>query len=158
MDDAFGEIVEDGDLLLTEDYMMNVFKSLATKIPPFEEYLTYMFDSKQSSPVGSRKLEDKILPWGVLRDELFHPTRSDIVQSNSVSAELAVHGAARFCVEFRDETKATANYVAVINGKKCMNNVTDEERVASRGVDASNSISLRVCMLHQRWGYSLLPR
>ena len=51
MDDVFGEIVEDGDLLLDEDYMMNVFKSLAVKIPPFEEYLTYMFDFKQSSPV-----------------------------------------------------------------------------------------------------------
>ena len=43
-DKAFAEITKDGNLMLDDDFMMNVFEKLAKKINPFKEYLTYMFE------------------------------------------------------------------------------------------------------------------
>ena len=53
MDKAFAEITKDGNLKLDDDFMMNTFEPLAKKINPFKEYLTYMFEERQSCPVGS---------------------------------------------------------------------------------------------------------
>ena len=44
MDNSFTEITKDGNLMLDDDFMMNVFETLAKKINPFKEYLTYMFE------------------------------------------------------------------------------------------------------------------
>ena len=43
MDKAFAEITKDGNLMLDDDFMMNIFEPLAKKIKPFKEYFTYMF-------------------------------------------------------------------------------------------------------------------
>ena len=47
-----------------------------------EKYLIYMFEKKESSPMGSRKEQEKVLPWDLLICELFYPTTKDIIQSN----------------------------------------------------------------------------
>ena len=53
MDKAFAEITTDGNLMLDDDFMMNIFEPLAKKIKPFKEYLTYMFEEQQSCSVVS---------------------------------------------------------------------------------------------------------
>lgn len=141
MDQAFAEIIEDGDMMLDDDFMMEIFKPLARSIEPFQDYLTFIFEGKRSNRVGSRAEEDKVLPWHLVREELFFPTRKDIIQSTEFSAVLAVEAAAVFRIEFRDARKATAKYLSDINGAKSMKNVTAAERLAGRGIDASNSIS-----------------
>ena len=79
MDDAFEKVSIDGNLLLDEDFMMGIFDPLVRTMPPFEEYLNYIFDGKTSSPVGSRSEEDKIFPFHLLKTELFCATRRDIL-------------------------------------------------------------------------------
>ena len=58
LDNVFGEIADKGHLLLDEDFMMGIFKPLIAKIPPFQQYLTYMFDERMSCLVGSRQEDD----------------------------------------------------------------------------------------------------
>ena len=40
MEKAFAKITKDGNLMLDDDFMMNILKQLAKKIKPFKEYLT----------------------------------------------------------------------------------------------------------------------
>jgi len=58
LDNAFGEIADEGHLLLDEDFMMGTFQPLVNKIAPFQQYLTYMFDERRSCLVGSRQEDD----------------------------------------------------------------------------------------------------
>ena len=48
-----------------------------------------------------------------------------------------------FRVQFRDKRKATAKYLKAIKGSKSMARgmASREERIAGRGIDATNSIS-----------------
>ena len=144
MDKAFAKIIKDGDLILDDDFVMQIFKPLMNKLPPLKEYMTFIFEEKHSIPIGSRKFKDKVLPWDMLRDELFYPSRKDIIQSNMMSATLGVCGACRFQGEFRDTTKATKKYLGAVNGAKSTRRAPQVERLASQGVDATNSVSERL--------------
>ena len=141
MDKAFGQIVNDGTKTMNEKFMMQMFDKLTRKIPPFKQYLTYMFDEKSSNLVGPCTKEERVLPWDMVRTELFYPTRVDMLETTSVVPELASEAGAIFRVEFRDKGKATAKYLSSIGGTKSMKKITMAERRAGRGIDASNSVS-----------------
>ena len=111
------------------------------KLKPFSDYLTYMFEEKTSWLVGSRAKDDKVMPWDMCRAAIFYPTRKDIVEAEDVSVSMSVQVAITMMRECRDETKATADYLSAINGKRSMIKVTEEEKLAGRGKDASNSVS-----------------
>ena len=83
MDKAFYEMLIDGEKLINKDFMMGIFDGITKKLLPLQEYLDFMFDNKQGRLEGSRKAEDKVFPWDLLRYELFYPTRKDIVNTNS---------------------------------------------------------------------------
>ncbi len=52
--------------------MEDMFSSIADKVDPFKDYLDFMFTQKLSKQVnGSTLIEDKVLPFDVLRAELF---------------------------------------------------------------------------------------
>ena len=70
MDKDFSEITKDGNLMLDDDFMMNIFESLVKKIKPFKEYLTCMFEERQSCKFGSQIEVDKVYPYDLLRAEL----------------------------------------------------------------------------------------
>ena len=142
MDKACHKIVIDGGMILDEDFMMSIFDKLINQIQPFKDYLTYMFKEKLSLLVGSKKEEDKVLPWDLLRSELFYPTRVDLIQTNEYASELGAEAAAIFRTEFRDESKATHKYLSEIEKRiRSIEKITNEERLAGRGVAASNCIS-----------------
>ena len=141
LDEAMGKVAVDGDLLLDEDFMMGIFSPLVNKITPFEQYVTHMFEEKRSFLVGSRADDDKIFPFEFVKNELFYSTRKDIVQTQPFAALLSVESGLEFQVQFRCKKKATAKYLIAINGEKSMARVTLAERVAGRGIDATNSIS-----------------
>jgi len=63
--------------------------TLKCKIEPFAEHLSFMFETKKSFPVGSHTETDCVLPWKMIIDELFVPTRKDMIQSNALCAILA---------------------------------------------------------------------
>ena len=52
MEKTFSEITKDKNLMLDDDFMMNIFEPMAKKIKTFKEYLTYKFEERQSFPVG----------------------------------------------------------------------------------------------------------
>ena len=141
MEKAFTRVANNGELLLDEDFMMNIFKDISDKVPPFKEYLLFMFTEKRSNPLCSRSKDDKVLPYDLLRAMMFFPTRVDIRQSQDQSCRLAEVAACRFVVEFRDESKATAAYLNSIGGLKSRDKISIIERQANMGKDASNSIS-----------------
>ena len=47
MEAAFLEVSEDGEKMLDEEFMMNIFKPIANKVKPFEDYLTMIFEAKR---------------------------------------------------------------------------------------------------------------
>ena len=79
-----------------------MFKQLRKKLPPFDNYLTYMFEKKSSPRVVNSRLVENVFPWKILRKKLFYPARLDIVESTDYSVELASEAASIFHVEFRD--------------------------------------------------------
>ena len=52
LEGAMEEIARDGELLLNEDFIMNIFSKFQENIDPFEKYLTYIFEEKLSNPIG----------------------------------------------------------------------------------------------------------
>ena len=100
MDKAFGEITKDRNLMLDDDFTMNIFEPLARKIKPFKQYLTYIFEERQIYPVEPQAEEEKLYPYDLLRNELYLPTRKEILQSNTFSALISVEASSEFRVEF----------------------------------------------------------
>ena len=39
MEEAFLKIADDGELILNEDHMMNIFKPIRDRVTPLDEYL-----------------------------------------------------------------------------------------------------------------------
>ena len=92
----------DREKLIDEEFMMDIFDEITKKLPPLQEYLNFMFDNKQGRLVGSRKEEERVFPWDLLRSELFYHTRKYIVDTNSFCIEITCEVASIFRVEFRD--------------------------------------------------------
>ena len=82
METAFESILDNGELILDEDFMMNqIFADISSRVDPFREYMEYMW-MERTSHVVSKKSEDKVLPYDLLRAALFYPTRADIVETD----------------------------------------------------------------------------
>ena len=62
VDKAFAKVVRNGKKLLNEDFMMGMFKQLRKKLPPFDNYLTYMLEEKSSPRVVNSRLVEKVFP------------------------------------------------------------------------------------------------
>ena len=58
-DKALYEVFIDWDKLIDKDFMMGIFDGITKKLPPLQEYLDFMFESKQSSLVGPCKEEER---------------------------------------------------------------------------------------------------
>ena len=71
---ACRKVEVDGEKLLDENFMMNIFSPLYTRLPKFEQYLSWFFKEKASYPVGMVQDEEKILGIDEARAELFYPT------------------------------------------------------------------------------------
>ena len=68
--------------MLNVDFVMNIFSKFQETIDPFDEYLTYIFEEKLSSPIGgSTSVDKKVIYFGLLRAELFYPTRMENYQT-----------------------------------------------------------------------------
>ena len=75
IDKAIAEITKDRNLMLYNDFIMNIFEPLAKKIKPFKKYLNYMFERQKRCPDGSQEEEDKVYLYDLLRSELYLPRR-----------------------------------------------------------------------------------
>ena len=140
LDAAFKKIIKKPELFLDDDFMMNIFKPIADKIPPFQDYLEHMFENKTSNPIGCWEEADKVIPYDEVRAAVFFPTRVDIRQTHDLCLELAVRWAASMRREFRDERKNTHKYLSASNGVASLAMISEEMRTDGFGIDASNSV------------------
>ena len=62
MDDVWLEIANDGSKLFDDDFMFGIFKPIIETIPPFEQYMKYMFEERTSYVIGGRTDDTKVLP------------------------------------------------------------------------------------------------
>eukprot|EP00956_Cyclotella_meneghiniana_P019144 scaffold32561_cov32-Cyclotella_meneghiniana.AAC.5 len=139
---AFEAIIEDPSKFLDEDFMMGLFSEISDKVDPFKAYLEYMFEKKLGNVVvNSKDDEDKVLPYDEILAAVFYPNRKDIIQTDELCRELAVTAATAFLVEFRDESKATSNYLSSIGGKSSLAVLTESQRKSGIGKESSNSTS-----------------
>jgi hypothetical protein len=101
-----------------------------------------MFNEKLGNQVtpGS-SIDQKELPYDLLRAALFYPSRIDIVRTDKLCCRLGGEAAATFLIEFCDELKATHNYLSSIGGKYSQAEISDQNRAAELNKEASNSIS-----------------
>ncbi len=81
--------------------MMGIFDPIKKKLPPFKKYLKELFEEKTSYVVGSRDKDAKVLPWEMVLDEIFDPTRIDICESHNFSVSIAEQAETIFRIEFR---------------------------------------------------------
>ena len=105
----------------------------------FEKFLEYKFEELTCFPFGSRSPLAKILPFDLLRAELFYPTSAANIQSTDMTCKIAGEIAEAMASDMQDKRKATSLYI--LDGVKSMKNVTEEERQANMGREASNSRS-----------------
>lgn len=101
MEECFEGIVEDDMLMLDELYMIDMFSSIADKVDPFKDYLDFRFTQKLSKQVnGSKLIKDKVLPFDMLRAELFYSTQSNIHKTESLVCQQSEEAATAFLLEF----------------------------------------------------------
>jgi hypothetical protein len=142
METAFESIIDAPELILDEDFMMGIFSKISEKVDPFQAYLSYMFEEKLSPNISrSTSIDDKVLPFDQIRAAVFYPDRVDIIQTEKLCKEIGVDAASAFLVEFRDERKATSKHLSSIGGEYSMEMISENDRKAGLGKEASNSIS-----------------
>ncbi len=91
--------------------------------------------------MNSKDDEDNFLPYDEFRAAVFYPNRKDIISTDTLCRELAVVAATAFLIEFRDESKATSEYLSSIEGKSSLAILTESQRKAGIGKESSNSTS-----------------
>ena len=85
LESVMEEVAENGELFLNKDFIMNIFSDLRKQIDPFDEYLTYIFEERSSNLVGGWSTtlsEGKVVPFDLLRFELFYPSKIENRQTH----------------------------------------------------------------------------
>ncbi len=89
MYNAFVQVESDGEKMLDEDFIMNIFSPLYEELPELEEYLIYFFEEKESNIVGSYSRSDRVLAIDLAKCEVFYPTQRENQQTNDLCVDLA---------------------------------------------------------------------
>ena len=124
--------------------MMSIFQPLIETIPEFATYVEFMFEHKESPTIikNESNLTDfnnsKVLPYDLLRAELFYPTREENIATQTVCINMAVEVAQTMLLELRDPKKATSDYLSSGKGKFSWGETTHEQHVACIGLMATN--------------------
>ena len=127
------------DLKMNEDYMMDMFSSIAIKVDPLAEYLEFMFTEKQSKSAAGCKSDDKnILPYDKLRAELFYLSRIDFWQTDGIVSCLGEEAVRTFLIEFWDTSKVTSAYLSSFGGKFSKSQLSDQDKMTGINKDSSS--------------------
>ena len=144
LEKAMIKISNDGSIMLCEAHMMSIFQPLIDTIPEFAEFVEFMFEHKESPTIikNESNLTDfnnsKVLPYDLLRAELFYPTREENIATQTVCTNMDVEVAQTMLVELRDPKKATSDYLSSGKGKFSWGETTHEQHVACIGLMATN--------------------
>ena len=142
---AFVKIESDPNHFFDKEFMTTIYKDVANKVKPFKEYLEYMFEENTCFPFGSKSPLKKILPWDLLRAELFYPVHVKNIQSNEMTLKIGTEMVRVMALDMEDELKATKDYI--LDGVNSVKNTDEEERQANMGRRGSNSL-FESCHVH----------
>ena len=146
------QVSADGNLLLGEGFIMNIFSPFDTTVKPLEHYLDYVFEEWTGQPNGgSRREEDKVILMDQLRAEVFYPTRSYIRETDELACQLAKELASVVLQELRDPHKVTSGYLESVKGKYCTSNVQEASREKAMGLEGHNAVAGVVSCRDDAW-------
>ena len=135
LENAMEKIAGTGDLMLQEDFMMNIFCQLQDQIDPFYEYLTFVFEDKMSKPVSVLvALGDKVIPFDLLRAELFYQTKNHNSQTATFCHRLVEEIATTMLIELRGPRKPMQHTYQVHSQVR----ISEDNRKASMGMMDNN--------------------
>lgn len=139
LDEAMLKIQLDGEKMLDEDTMMNIFHDVKEKLPDLAEFLDNYYYNKKSLVAGSRKKEDSKCVIEEVISELFTPTKDEVRETHDTCCMLATKMATRCRLELRDTSKAAHHYFSATKGKHSVAEVSEVERQACMNMKANNS-------------------
>lgn len=114
---AVVEVESDGELMLDEDFIMNISSPLYDELPELREHLTYYFEEKESNVTGLFSQGNCVLAIDLAKCELFYPTRIENQQTNDLCVNLAREVVTCLLLEVADPKKATSDYLSNCNGR-----------------------------------------
>ena len=143
-------IKEDGKRLTDENFMMSIFDSL--NIEPLNDFMKTAFESEvpaaedQDVNANARRRDRNVyLPKKAnakyVRHELFHPSRKEHVQTNTMMDDLSVAAAESLIDEFVDPKKLTSDHLESLSGRLSWGFTTDEHHESMKGKEATNDNS-----------------
>ena len=138
---AFVEVESDKELMLDEDFIMNIFSPLYDELPELKEHLTYYFEEKESNVTGSFSQGDRVLAIDLAKCEVFYPTRIENQQTHSLCVNLARKAETCLLLEVADPKKATSDYLSDCNSRFSWNKSSTEEKNARIGMRATTDSS-----------------
>lgn len=139
------EVIRDHpDRIHDEKFMMSIMWYWKKDLPPFEEYMTYMFEKKGKRTkyvVSPEVTGSKPVPLMAVRKEVFNPVDEDNIECTRFLHEIAVVAAEAWIKELLDPKKGTYRYMSDSNSPYCWKNVTEETKRHLMGVHATNDIA-----------------
>ena len=141
LESALEKILLDQSLILDRQFMMGIFDELRSELLPFDDFLKYKFEQQATRLLGG--LQTKAVPFAMLCDELFAPTREENIDSNAISIELGGIVGQALLKELHDPTKATFKYLSSLGSSHSLMHRKPGVHEALLGVMAVNDPSER---------------
>lgn len=114
LEGALDKIVNKTHSVLDEGFMMDMFHTFRDELSTFDEFLTHKFTRQTAKVLG--KSNTKVVPFCMLRDELFNPTQESNCETDSFAIELGIVAAKSMLEELRHPHKVTSKYLSSIDG------------------------------------------
>ena len=137
LETAMQHIAENPEKILDDTYMMNIFSEYIHELPPFKEYWTRTFETKQMAVIAC-KSGAKVFHYAMLRQQLFSPTRSTVMKTSHRVKELTKIAATTILTELHDTKKATNKYLSSSGSEYSWMHCSAARKTALLGTTATN--------------------
>ncbi len=139
--DASAKIADDGKLLLDEDHIMSIFKSVENDVPEFKSYMQHILQEKKMHVVGDRRKDSTKIGMEDVRTELFAPIRIQNRQTSRNARKFAETFAASILDTLSNPKMTTKDYLSAADGKYSMRNQSEARVAASTQLCGTNDPS-----------------
>ena len=104
--EKLGEKIAFSHILLSEQYMINIFSEYANELPPFKDYLQLMLNNRRMM-VENRTTGMQVAHLSMEKRELFNPKKKTNIESTDRMLDIVSVGMPRMNKELIDTRKAT---------------------------------------------------
>ena len=99
------DLKEDPTKIIDEGFMMGLFDEITNNIPDYQKFNKYMYEDKKSSFIA--RIGNKVVPFRLLKDELFDPQHKDNQATNDLMPESVKITAKAIIEDFHHQQKVT---------------------------------------------------